>query len=36
VEELARDKGIRVFSPLPGKPTEVGEVWSEWWRKDRE
>jgi L-ascorbate metabolism protein UlaG (beta-lactamase superfamily) len=36
VAELARAKGLRVFSPLPGLPTEVGDVWSEWWRTDRE
>jgi L-ascorbate metabolism protein UlaG (beta-lactamase superfamily) len=36
VWELAKAKGIRIFSPVPGEPTEVGEVWSEWWKKGSE
>jgi L-ascorbate metabolism protein UlaG (beta-lactamase superfamily) len=36
VTELADEKGIRLFSPTPGKPTEFvagKEVRSGWWRK---
>ena len=36
VGELARAKGIRLFSPEPGLPMEVGEVWSEWWKEGSE
>lgn len=32
VMDLAGQKGLRVFSPEPGVPTEVGEVRSGWWR----
>ncbi len=32
VMELAEEKGIGLFAPVPGVPTEVGEVVSEWWR----
>jgi L-ascorbate metabolism protein UlaG (beta-lactamase superfamily) len=32
VYELAGERGIRLFAPEPGRPTEVREVRSEWWR----
>jgi hypothetical protein len=33
--ELAEERGIRLWSPEPGRPTEVVaeiEVLSDWWR----
>ena len=30
--QLAEERGLRLFSPAPGAPTEVGEVRSEWWK----
>lgn len=33
VTMLADDRGVRLFSPAPGVPTEVREMRSEWWRR---
>jgi L-ascorbate metabolism protein UlaG (beta-lactamase superfamily) len=29
--ELARERGIALFSPLPGMPSEIGAAVSDWW-----
>jgi len=34
--ELAEERGILLFSPEPGRPTEVGEVRSDWWQANRD
>jgi len=34
--ELADQRGIRLFSPEPGKPVEVGEFRSNWWKQSQE
>ena len=33
MSELAAAKGICLFQPEPGRPTEVGEVRSDWWMR---
>ncbi len=34
VWQVAGERGIPLFSPEPGRPTEVGEVRSDWWQRD--
>jgi hypothetical protein len=38
ISELANERGLRLWSPRPGEPTEVighEALWSSWWHRER-